>query len=132
MPPGADAVVMVEQTDGRSSQSASSRRGTGQNIGRQGADIKTGQTVMRAGEVLNASRVGALAALGLRTSRSTRARASRSSRPATRLSIRPAARPGHIYDINRFTLSRSSPIMAAFPCLTARPPTPSPICPGSR
>ena len=36
-----------------------------QNVGRQGADIARGQTVLRAGELLNPSRVGALAALGI-------------------------------------------------------------------
>src|ERR1041385_7641021 len=65
MPPGADAVVMVEQTDadGKAVRIFAAAD-AGQNIGRQGADIKQGQAVMRAGEVLNASRVGAVAALG--------------------------------------------------------------------
>src|SRR5205085_6273641 len=66
MPPGADAVVMVEQTSADASRvKIFGTADAGQNIGRQGADIRSGQTVIRAGEVLNASRVGALAALGL-------------------------------------------------------------------
>src|SRR5690242_6875115 len=58
MPPGADAVVMVEETtaDGPIVHVFNGAK-TGQNIGRQGADIKAGQTVLQPGEVLNASRV---------------------------------------------------------------------------
>ena len=36
-----------------------------QNVGRQGADIVVGQTVIARGDVLNPSRIGALAALGV-------------------------------------------------------------------
>ena len=107
MPAGADAVVMVEQTaadDTRIQIFAAAE--PGQNIGRQGADIRTGQTVMRAGDVLNASRVGALAALGL-------AHVDVYARPHVAILStgneivdpgQPLA-PGHIYDINRFTLA---------------------------
>jgi len=107
MPAGADAVVMVEQTaadDTRIQIFAAAE--PGQNIGRQGADIRTGQTVMRAGDVLNASRVGALAALGL-------AHVDVYARPRVAILStgneivdpgQPLA-PGHIYDINRFTLA---------------------------
>ena len=107
MPAGADAVVMVEQTaadDTRIQIFAAAE--PGQNIGRQGADIRTGQTVMRAGDVLNASRVGALAALGL-------AHVDVYARPRVAILStgneivdpgQPLA-PGQIYDINRFTLA---------------------------
>ena len=77
-----------------------------QNVGRQGADIVRGQTVLRAGELLNPSRVGALAALGL-------AEVEVFARPAVAILstgneiVAPGAdlAPGQIYDINRFTLS---------------------------
>lgn len=107
MPPGADAVVMVEQTD---ADGAAVRifaaADPGQNIGRQGADIKRGQAVLRAGEELNASRVGAVAALG-------RAYVEAYARPrvailSTGNEIVDPGRPlepGHIYDINRFTVA---------------------------
>jgi molybdenum cofactor synthesis domain-containing protein len=107
MPAGADAVVMVEQTaadDTRIQIFAAAE--PGQNIGRQGADIRGGQTVMRAGDVLNASRVGALAALGL-------AHVDVYARPRVAILStgneivdpgQPLA-PGQIYDINRFTLA---------------------------
>jgi molybdenum cofactor synthesis domain-containing protein len=107
MPRGADAVVMVEQTsaDGSRVQIFNAAE-PGQNIGRQGADIRSGQTVMRTGEVLNASRVGALAALGL-------AHVDVYARPrvailSTGNEIADPGRPlqpGQIYDINRFTLA---------------------------
>jgi len=107
MPAGADAVVMVEETasdDDIVRVFAPVR--PAQNIGRQGSDIQRGQTVLEAGTFLNASRVGAIAALGL-----TRVAVFEKPRVAI-LSTgneivdpgRPLA-PGQIYDINRFTLS---------------------------
>ncbi len=66
IPAGADAVVMVEETrrvDEHHVDIAATAR-AGQNIGRQGADIVTGDLVVRAGQALNASRLGAVAAVG--------------------------------------------------------------------
>jgi molybdopterin molybdotransferase len=107
IPEGADAVIMVEETvlDGdRVAVFATVR--PAQNIGRRGADITTGQTVLREGEVLNASRIGALAALG-------RADVDVWARPSVAVlstgnEIAPQGTPlppGQIYDINRFTVS---------------------------
>jgi molybdenum cofactor synthesis domain-containing protein len=108
MPAGADAVVMVEETETAAGNKVRVFAPVKplQNIGRQGADIQKGQTVLRAGDVLNASRVGALAALG---------------RPLVEVYERPRVailstgneivdpgqdlEPGQIYDINRFTVS---------------------------
>jgi molybdopterin molybdotransferase len=108
MPEGADAVVMVEETE---------RAGTDdvkiltpvyprQNVGRQGADIVTGQVVLHRGAVLNPSRIGALAALGL-------AAVDVYDQPRIAILstgneiVDPGAdlKPGQIYDINRYTLS---------------------------
>jgi molybdopterin molybdotransferase len=108
MPEGADAVVMVEETERDASDAvkvfapASER----QNVGRQGSDIHTGQMVLVAGDVLNASRVGAIAALGL-------AAVDVYAKPRIAILstgneiVEPGEplRPGHIYDINKFTLS---------------------------
>ena len=106
IPDGADAVVMVEQTDRRGDEvdvfTAVHAR---QHIGRRGADIATGQTVLRPGDVLTPSRVGSIAALGI-------AEVAVYDRPRVGIVStgdeiaepgRPLA-PGQIYDINRFTL----------------------------
>jgi molybdenum cofactor synthesis domain-containing protein len=108
LPDGADAVVMVEETE----------RGAGggvrvltpvyprQHVGRRAADISAGQTLLSAGDLLTPSRLGALAAAGI-------ARVSVYARPriailSTGNEIVEPGQPlqaGQIYDINRFTLA---------------------------
>ena len=106
VPPGADAVVMVEET---------SRHGdvvhvkapvrAGQNIGRRGSDLARGDSAIAAGEPLNPSRMGALAAAGVD-------RLSVYARPVVAIISTgnevaepgvPLA-PGQIYDVNRITV----------------------------
>ena len=108
LPDGADAVVMVEETE--KDPSGEVRIFTPvyprQNVGRQGADIQAGQVVLRAGDVLNASRIGALAALGA-TGVEVYAKPRVAILSTGNEIIDPGQplAPGHIYDINRFTLA---------------------------
>jgi molybdopterin molybdotransferase len=107
LPEGSNAVVMVEETE---------RAGSGdvhvftpvyprQNVGRQGADIVRGQVVLGAGDVLNPSRVGAIAALGI-TDVEVFAKPSAAILSTGNEIIEPGRElgPGQIYDINRYTL----------------------------
>ena len=67
MPDGADAVVMVEETekDAGGTVRVFSPADPAENVGRQGADIQAGQAVLASGDYLTSSRVGAIAALGI-------------------------------------------------------------------
>jgi molybdenum cofactor synthesis domain-containing protein len=107
MPAGADAVVMVEETDKDSTGTV--RIFTPvfprQSVGRQGADLTAGQPVLTSGELLNASRVGALAAIGT-TDLAVYARPRVAILSTGNEIVDPGQplAPGQIYDINKFTL----------------------------
>jgi molybdopterin molybdotransferase len=65
VPPGADAVVPVEATDGGTDTvRIDSAVDTGRHVRRGGEDVRPGDVVLRAGDVLTPSRLGLLAALG--------------------------------------------------------------------
>jgi molybdopterin molybdotransferase len=108
MPAGADAVVMVEETEQGEGEEVRIFTPVypGQNVARRGGDIAEGRMVLRAGAVLTPSAVGAIAALGY-------AEVDVYAQPRVALLstgneiVEPGQPlpPGHIYDINRFTLS---------------------------
>jgi molybdenum cofactor synthesis domain-containing protein len=66
MPAGADAVVMIEETDGGPDTRVEIRRtvGPGDFVRQAGEDVKPGDVLVVAGDRLNPARVGLLAAAG--------------------------------------------------------------------
>ena len=107
MPEGADAVVLVEESekagdDVRIFTPVYPR----QHVGRRAADIAAGQPVLAAGDFLNASRVGAIAAIGA-FEVDVFARPTVAILSTGNEIIEPGSplRPGQIYDINHFTIT---------------------------
>jgi molybdopterin molybdotransferase len=107
LPAGADAVVMVEETSKASDDEIAFNASAtaGQHVVRRGADITVGDVVVRCGDFLTASKVGALAAIG-------RDQVEVFAKPRVAILStgnevvdpgQPLA-PGQIFDVNRFTL----------------------------
>jgi molybdenum cofactor synthesis domain-containing protein len=107
MPPGADAVVIVEETDAAGTDvRVFTPVYPKQNVGRQGADIQQGQSVLARGERLTPSKVGVLAALGLtEVAVFARPRVAILSTGNEIVAPGQPLAPGQIYDINRFTIA---------------------------
>ena len=107
MPDGADAVVIVEETE-RSGETVRVYAAVEprQHVGRRGADIRSGEVLLQPGDLLTPSRVGSIAALGL-------ADIDVYDRPRVGLLstgdeiVEPGVplAPGQIYDVNRFTMA---------------------------
>ncbi|MEM3086202.1 MAG: molybdopterin-binding protein [Halobacteria archaeon] len=107
MPEGADAVVMVEDTEAEGEAvSVYSALHPGANVSPAGEDIRKGTRVLAAGTLLDPSRVGVLAALGV-------AEAEVYRKPAVAIlpsgnEVVPPGRAlgaGEIHDVNTYTLS---------------------------
>ena len=116
MPQGADAVVMVEETalDGPPEGGPHvhvvvqifTTATSGQHVGRRGADIAAGASVVEAGDVLTPGRVGALAAVGhadVEVFAQPRVAILSTGNEVVEPGRRLAA--GQIFDVNRFTLA---------------------------
>ncbi len=107
LPDGSDAVVMFEETRRVDDDHIDilTAANPGQNIGRRGADITPGDLVVRSGDLLNPSRLGAVAAVGVDT-----VEVFAQPRVAILSTGNEIVEPGHalsggqIYDVNRFTL----------------------------
>jgi molybdenum cofactor synthesis domain-containing protein len=125
LPRGANAVVMVEETaqgePGETLVFVATREG--QNIGARGADITSGQVVVRHGDFLTPARVGAIAAIGSPDVLVyARPRVAILSTGNEVVEPGGALRPGQIFDVNRFTLDA---ITSAHGCIPeAHPPVP--------
>ena len=117
LPIGADAVVMVEATDvgDRTSDTQDGRTppavrfsapaAARQNVSPRGSDIRAGDVVVRRGDAMGPARLGSLAAIGVTRvevfCRPTVAILSSGNEVVAPGSPLP---PGHVYDVNRFTI----------------------------
>jgi len=107
MPKGADAVVMVEQTDQKDDVvSIFKAVAPGENVMGAGTDIMAGEVVLRSGQEITSREIGLLAALG--KSRVNVYRKPRIAIISTGNELIPAGQQleyGKIYDINSKTLA---------------------------
>ena len=68
MPPGADTVIRVEDTDaGTTTVQVRKDRDVGKNIRRAGEDVRAGQVAVPAGTPIGAAQIGVLASIGAST-----------------------------------------------------------------
>jgi molybdenum cofactor synthesis domain-containing protein len=106
IPEGADAVVMVEDTEREDEElNVYASVTKNENVMKKGADIKSGEIVLKAGKVLGSREIGVLAALGLAKVKvylvpkvavlSTGGEVTEPGKPLP---------PGKIYDINAYSL----------------------------
>jgi molybdenum cofactor synthesis domain-containing protein len=109
MPPGADSVIMVEQTNERDNVlEVQSAPGGGDNIRPRAQDLHSGQLILKAGTLLGPAELGLIATIGR-----DRFKAVRRPRFAILSTgdeiVEPgqALAPGQIYDSNRFSLISS-------------------------
>jgi molybdenum cofactor synthesis domain-containing protein len=107
IPDGADAVVMVEDTEREDGElRVFSPVTPNENVMKRGSDIKKGEAVLKKGQVLGSSEIGVLAALGL-----TKIKVSRIPMVAVLSTGGEVTEPGKpllqgkIYDINAYSIS---------------------------
>ena len=107
IPEGADAIVMVDDTDRENNAlSVYSAVTHGENVMKKGTDIKKDAVVLKAGQVLGSREIGVLAALGKATAKVHRvpsvavlSTGAEVTEPGKKLPS------GKIYDINAYSLS---------------------------
>lgn len=107
IPPGADAVVMVEyaeETEGKVFIYRAVHPKA--NVAERGEDIRKGDTILKRGEVLNPARIGVLAALGKdRVKVYERPRVAVIPTGTEVCEVGSKLREGQVYDVNSYTLS---------------------------
>ncbi|MCG2862883.1 MAG: molybdopterin biosynthesis protein [Vulcanisaeta sp.] len=119
MPPGANAVVMVEYTKRVGDEVFIYRSVTpGENVMSAGSDIMVGELVLRKCTVIREREVGLLAAVGIREVEVfRRPRVSIISTGNELVSPGNPLGPGKIYDINTYTISHAVRSMGAEPII---------------
>jgi molybdenum cofactor synthesis domain-containing protein len=106
IPDGADAVVMVEDTE-KSGESLRVFNAVtpGENVMKKGTDIRRGETALRTGQILGSREIGVLAALGLANVKvCTVPRVAVLSTGGEITEPGSPLPPGKIFDINAYTL----------------------------
>ena len=107
IPEGADAVVMVEQTERKDKYLyVYSAVAKDENIMKAGADIKKGEKILEAGQLLGSRKIGVLAAMGIaKVNVYAIPRVAVLSTGAEVIEPGEKLPPGKIYDINAYSLA---------------------------
>ncbi len=124
VPKGADAVVMVEDTEREGNVvRVNAPVHPGENVSPRGEDIKKGEAVVRAGEVLSPAKIGAIAAVG-QTDLEVYAKPEVAILTTGDEVIPPGQpiRPGQVYDINAHTMASVVGEVGGEPVLLGRVP----------
>jgi molybdopterin molybdotransferase len=111
VPPGADAIVPVEWTDGQADGIVRVYRapGPGEHVRWAGEDVRAGEALLSAGTVLDARRIGILAAVGLDlvpVQPSPRVVIISTGSELVEPGVEPG--PGQIPDVNGYTLAAAA------------------------
>jgi len=107
IPPGADAVVMMEFTEEEGDFVSIFRAvHPGANIAKRGEDIKKGEVILKKGDFLTPAKIGVLASLGYREiSVYQKPRVAVIPTGSEICEIGSPLREGQIYDVNSYTLT---------------------------
>jgi molybdopterin molybdotransferase len=120
LPPGADAVIMIEQTQQAAESTIETLRSVapGENVVQIGEDVHVGEPILPSGHQLRPQDVGALLALGVTTVRVARKLRVGIISGGDEL-VDPASEPsaGQIRDINSYTLACQVQHAGHEPCL---------------